>query len=175
MIREVDRLNRVITQLLEFARPLTMTRVPASLQSLIRHALKMVEGQAREKGIAIETDLPPEIGEIPIDADRISQVLMNLALNAIAATEAGGVLRATLARQDERRVRISIADTGVGIRKENLSRVFDPYFTKKPVGTGLGLPIVQKIVEAHGGEISLASEPGEGTTATVILQMTPPT
>ena len=100
---------------------------------------------------------------------------MNLALKAIAATEAGGVLRATLARQDERRVRISIADTGVGIRKENLSRVFDPYFTTKPVGTGLGLPIVQKIVEAHGGEISLASEPGEGTTATVILPMTPPT
>ncbi len=174
MIREVDRLNRVINQLLEFARPLTMTLVPASLQSLIRHALKTVEGQAREKGIAIETDLPPEIGEIPIDADRMSQVLMNLCLNAIAATEAGGTLRVVLDRQDDRSIRISIADTGAGIRKEDLSRVFDPYFTTKPTGTGLGLPIVQKIVEAHGGKILLASEPGEGTTATVILPLTHP-
>jgi two-component system sensor histidine kinase HydH len=172
MIREVDRLNRVINQLLEFARPLTMTLVPTSLQSLIRHTLKTVEGQAREKAIAIETDLSPEIGEIPIDADRISQVLMNLALNAIAATEAGGTLRITLARQDDRSIRISIVDTGAGIRKEDLPRVFDPYFTTKPTGTGLGLPIVQKIVEAHGGEILLASKPGEGTTATVILPMT---
>jgi two-component system sensor histidine kinase HydH len=133
----------------------------------------MVEGQAREKGIAIETDLPPEIGEIPVDADRINQVLMNLCLNAIAATEAGGTLRVSLARQDDRLIRISIADNGAGIRKEELSRVFDPYFTTKPSGTGLGLPIVQKIVEAHGGEILLASEPGKGTTATVLLPMQP--
>jgi two-component system sensor histidine kinase HydH len=174
MIREVDRLNRVISQLLEFARPLTMTIVPTSLQSLIRHTLNMVESQAREKGIAIETDLSPEVGEIPIDADRMSQVLMNLALNAIAATETGGTLRVSLGRHDDRSIRISIADTGAGIRKEDLTRVFDPYFTTKPTGTGLGLPIVQKIVEAHGGEILLASEPGEGTTATVILPMTPP-
>jgi two-component system sensor histidine kinase HydH len=150
-----------------------MTLVPASLQTLIRHALKMVEGQAREKGIAIETDLSPEIGEIPIDADRISQILMNLCLNAIAATEAGGTLRVTLGRQDDQRIRMSITDTGAGIRKEDLPRVFDPYFTTKPAGTGLGLPIVRKIVEAHGGEILLASEPGEGTTATVVLPMKP--
>jgi two-component system sensor histidine kinase HydH len=173
MISEVDRLNRVISQLLEFARPLTMTLAPASLQSLIRHVLKTVEGQARDKGIVFETDLPPEIGEFPIDADRISQVLMNLALNAIAAMEAGGILRIVLARQDDRSVRISITDTGCGIRKEDLPRVFDPYFTTKPAGTGLGLPIVEKIVGAHGGKILLASEPGEGTTATVILPIKP--
>ena len=136
---------------------------------MIRHALKMVEGQAREKGIGIEAELPPEIGEIPLDADRISQVLMNLFLNAFAAMEAGGTLRVSLARQDDRTIRISISDTGAGIRKEDLPRVFDPYFTTKPSGTGLGLPIVQKIVEAHGGEIALASEPGQGTTATVLL------
>lgn len=173
MISEVDRLNRVINQLLEFARPLTMTLAPASLQSLIRHTLKTVEGQAREKGIAVESDLPPEIEEIPIDADRISQVLMNLCLNAIAAMEAGGILRVALGRQDEERIRISIVDTGAGIRTEDLPRVFDPYFTTKQAGTGLGLPIVQKIVEAHNGKILLASEPGKGTTATVILPMKP--
>ena len=99
----------------------------------------------------------------------MSQVLMNLFLNAFAAMEAGGTLRVSLARQDDRMIRISVSDTGAGIRKEDLPRAFDPYFTTKPSGTGLGLPIVQKIVEAHGGEILLASEPGQGTTATVLL------
>jgi two-component system sensor histidine kinase HydH len=165
----VDRLNRVITQLLEFARPLTMNRVPTSLPQLIRHAVRTVEGQAHAKGIAIETALAPQIGEIPLDADRMSQVLLNLCLNAIAAMEAGGTLRVSLGWRDGRTVRIEIADTGSGIRAEDLPRVFDPYFTTKPSGTGLGLPIVQKVVEAHGGEVTLASEPGKGTTVTVLL------
>ncbi len=169
MINEVDRLNRVITQLLEFARPMPMNRLPTSIQTVIRHALKMVEGQARERGIIIEAELPPEIGEVSLDADRISQVLLNLFLNAIAAMEQGGLLRVSLKRRDDRTIRIAIADTGAGIRKEDLPRVFDPYFTTKPSGTGVGLPIVQKIVEAHGGEILLESEPGRGTTATLLL------
>ena len=169
MIREADRLNRVITQLLEFARPLTMDRVPTPLPAVIRHALKMVEGEARKKGVTLETDLSAEIGEVPLDADRMTQVFLNLCLNAIAAMEAGGVLRVSLARRDERTVRITVADTGIGIPKEDLPRVFDPYFTTRSSGTGLGLAIVHKIVEAHGGEVRLESEPGRGTTATILL------
>ncbi|MCG2739981.1 MAG: ATP-binding protein [Syntrophaceae bacterium] len=169
MIREVDRLNRVITQLLEFARPLTMHRVPTPLHALIRHALKMVEGEAQAKRITVETDISPEVNEIPLDADRMTQVLLNLFQNAITAMEAGGVLRISLDWRDEKGVRITVADTGIGIPKEALSRVFDPYFTTRPSGTGLGLAIVHKIVEAHGGEIRLESEPGRGTTATVLL------
>jgi len=171
MIREVDRLNRVITQLLEFARPLAMNRVPTLLSAVIRHALKMVEGEARNKAIALETDLPAEIGEspIPLDADRMTQVFLNLYQNALAAMEAGGTLRVSLARRDERTVRITIADTGSGIPKEDLPRVFDPYFTTRSSGTGLGLAIVHKIVEAHGGEVRLESEPGQGTMVTILL------
>ncbi|MDP2839324.1 MAG: ATP-binding protein, partial [Syntrophales bacterium] len=169
MIREVDRLNRVITQLLEFARPLTMHRVPTTLQAVIRHALKMVEGEAQAKRIVVETDLSVEVGEIPLDADRMTQVLLNLFQNAIGAMEAGGVLRISLDRRDEKGVRITVADTGIGIPREDLPRVFDPYFTTRPSGTGLGLAIVHKIVEAHGGEVRLESEPGRGTTATILL------
>jgi len=169
MIREVDRLNRVITQLLEFARPLTMDRVPTPLPAVIRHALKMVEGEAHRKGVALETDLSAEIGEVSLDADRMTQVFLNLCLNAISAMEAGGVLRVSLARRDERTVRITVADTGIGIPKKDLPRVFDPYFTTRSSGTGLGLAIVHKIVEAHGGEVRLESEPGKGTTATILL------
>ncbi|MDA8126444.1 MAG: ATP-binding protein [Deltaproteobacteria bacterium] len=173
MIKEVERLNRVISQLLEFARPLAMKLQPTSPRAVIRHTLHTVEGQAREKGIAVEADLPPEMGEIPLDADRMSQVLLNLYLNALAAMEGGGALRVALAPGDDGTVRITIADTGAGIRREDLSRVFDPYFTTKPAGTGLGLPIVQKIVEAHGGEVQIASEPGKGTTVTILLPTRP--
>jgi two-component system sensor histidine kinase HydH len=169
MISEVDRLNRVITQLLEFARPMTMNLLSTSIGTVIRHTLRTVEGQARERGILIEAELPPEIGEIPLDADRMSQVLLNLFLNAIAAMDPGGILRVSLGRRDSRTIRIAITDTGAGIRKEDLPRVFDPYFTTKPSGTGVGLPIVQKIIEAHGGEILLESEPGRGTSATILL------
>lgn len=168
MIHEVDRLNRVITQLLEFARPLTMDRVPTVLSAVIRHTLKMVEGEAHRKGVSLTTDLSSEVGEILLDADRMTQVFLNLYLNAIAAMDAGGTLRVSLARQDER-VRITVADTGVGIPKADLPRVFDPYFTTRSSGTGLGLAIVHKIVEAHGGEVRLESEPGRGTTAVILL------
>ena len=173
MIKEVDRLNRVISQLLEFARPLAMKLQPTSPKALLRHTLHTVEGQAREKGIAIETEFPPEMGEIPLDADRFSQVLLNLYLNALAAMEGSGTLRVALAPRDDRTIRITVTDTGAGIKKEDLPRVFDPYFTTKPTGTGLGLPIVQKIVEAHGGEIQLVSEPGKGTTVTIVLPTGP--
>jgi two-component system sensor histidine kinase HydH len=173
MIREVDRINRVITQLLEFARPMAMNRTPASLQSLIRHSLRTVEGQAREKGVSIESDLPPEIGPVSLDSDRIGQVLLNLCLNSLAAMETGGTLRVSLGRAGRQTIRIDIADTGAGIRKEDLPRVFDPYFTTKPSGTGLGLAIVHRIVEAHGGEIRIESETGRGTTVTLLLPEAP--
>jgi two-component system sensor histidine kinase HydH len=170
MIREVDRLNRVISQLLEFARPVAMDLKPTSLSALVRHALKLVESEARKKEIVIETELDAGIGESPLllDADRMTQVFLNLCLNAIAAMGAGGVLRITLERRGNR-IRILFADTGVGIPGEDLPRVFDPYFTTRPSGTGLGLAIVRKIVEAHGGEVRLESEPGRGTTAVVTL------
>ncbi len=172
MIREVDRLNRVITQLLEFARPLTINRAPMLLSAVIRHALRMVDGDARAKEIVVETDLSPDIGEIPLDADRMTQVFLNLFQNAITSMAKGGVLRVSLGRRgrrDEKTVCVTVADTGIGIPEEDLHRVFDPYFTTRPSGTGLGLAIVQKIVEGHGGEVRLESEPGRGTKATVLL------
>jgi two-component system, NtrC family, sensor histidine kinase HydH len=99
----------------------------------------------------------------------MTQVFLNLCLNAIEAMDMGGVLRISLSFQDEQTIRITVADTGIGIPKEDLHRVFDPYFTTRSSGTGLGLAIVHKIVEAHGGEVHLESEPGKGTTATILL------
>ncbi|MBN2124815.1 MAG: PAS domain-containing protein [Deltaproteobacteria bacterium] len=170
MIQEVDRLNRVISQLLEFARPMELVKRPLSVQTVIQHALRMVEGQARDEGVEIQTHLPPDAVEVSADADKLQQVFLNLYLNAIQAMEGGGELSVDLSGEtDSGRIRIRIRDTGSGIVKEDLVHVFDPYFTTKQSGTGLGLAIVHRIIEAHNGEIRIESEPGEGTEVTILL------
>jgi len=173
MIQEVDRLNRVITQLLEFARPPVIQKKRTSLQSLLQHSLKMIERQASAKQIQVLSHLPPEIKEIDLDPDGVNQVLLNLYLNAIEAMDQGGTLSVSLSLdQGSRRVKISVSDTGAGIGKEDLDHVFDPYFTTKQSGTGLGLAIVHKIIEAHRGEVRVESEVGRGTVVTVLLPAT---
>ena len=170
MVQEVERLNRVIDQLLELARPMTILKKPTSLHTLIENSLKMIEGQAQEKNIKISTSLSPEIQDISIDPDRINQVLLNLYLNALEAMEQGGTLLVELSwDESSQRTKIVVSDTGVGITKEDLARIFDPYFTTKQSGTGLGLAIVHNIIDSHGGEVKIESDRGRGTTATILL------
>jgi len=166
LIQEVDRLNRVITQLLEFARPLTLRQVPVDLAEAAERALQVISGEARKKGISLETRIPRDLPKVPADPDRLQQVFLNLYLNALAAMESGGVLTTAASAAPDGTVRVQVTDTGAGIPEEDLGRVFDPYYTTKQSGTGLGLAIVHKIVEAHGGDIRLESEPGRGTTVT---------
>ena len=174
MIQEVDRLNRVIGQLLEFARPMAIQKKRADLQSLIRHSLKLVDKQAQAKEIQVETTLPPEVGPLSVDPDRLNQVFLNLFLNAIEAMDKGGTLSVTLSKDTETPgVRITVTDTGVGISENHLEHIFDPYFTTRQAGTGLGLAIVHKIIESHQGEVKVESEVGKGTTVTVLLPGSP--
>ena len=170
MIQEVDRLNRVITQLLEFARPLEVIKKPASIRPLMQLSLKIIEREAQSKNIRITTKFSPEINEVHIDQDRFNQVLLNLYLNAVEAMEDGGVLSVALSRKDDtQKVRITVSDTGAGIKKEDMVHIFDPYFTTKQSGTGLGLAIVHKIIESHKGEVKIESEFGKGTTVMITL------
>lgn len=170
MVQEVERLNRVIGQLLEFARPMEIQKKSTPIHTVIQDSLKMIEKDAEKKGITIKTRLSPEITQVSLDSDRINQVLLNLYLNAIEAMGQGGMLGIDLSR-DERsaRIKIAVSDTGVGIKGENLDHIFDPYFTTKQSGTGLGLAIVHKIIESHKGEVRVESEPGKGTTVTILL------
>jgi two-component system sensor histidine kinase HydH len=170
MIQEVERLDRVIGQLLEFARPSTLKirRVPVA--DLIQHSLKLIEGDARAAGIEVTSQVPSDLNSIPMDRDRMSQVLLNLYLNSIQAMNEGGALEVNVARDaDTKRMKIIVADNGRGMDPADQERVFDPYFTTKSDGTGLGLAIVHRIMEAHGGEIEVRSELGRGTTVTLIL------
>jgi len=169
MIQEVERLNRVIGQLLEFSRPLILNRKEAAIEPILRHAMKMIEIQALEKGVSLEVDFGRMVPDLLLDSDRMTQVFLNLTLNALNAMEKGGTLSLRVTQSGDRTVRVDISDTGTGIGKEELGRIFDPYFTTRPSGTGLGLPIAQRIVEAHGGEILVSSEPGRGTVFSVLL------
>jgi two-component system sensor histidine kinase HydH len=170
MIQEVERLDRVIGQLLEFARPSTLKIKPVRVTDLIRHSLKLIEGDARTKGVEVKADLPANLPQALMDADRMNQVLLNLYLNAIQAMDGGGVLQVTVSRDDSRKLTtITVSDNGRGIEAADQERIFDPYFTTKSDGTGLGLAIVHKILDAHGGSIKVRSQKGAGTTVTMTL------
>ncbi len=170
MIQEVDRLNRVVGQLLEFAKPVPVKPKPVSLQALLNDSIKLIRDRAAEKNISIQTQNNTRMDEVRIDPDRINQVLLNLYLNAIDSMESGGELKVEISSDGQRRnVIIQVSDTGRGISRENLSKIFEPYFTTKSTGTGLGLAIAHNIVEAMGGKITVVSDKEVGTTFTVAL------
>ena len=170
MIQEVDRLNRVVGQLLEFARPISMKTRRISLQTLLKDSVKLIEDRAVEKNISVHTQCSVPVDEAWGDPDRINQILLNLYLNAIEAMESGGELKVGFASDgDGRQLIITVSDTGCGINPENLSQIFDPYFTTKSSGTGLGLAIAHNVLEAMGGSIKVESKPEMGTTFKITI------
>lgn len=163
MIDEVERLNRVISQLIEFARPLQLKREKTYFPDLIQHALSLIAADAKKNQVTITTDMPSDLPFAEVDSDKVKQVLLNIFLNSLAAMKNGGSLTIKLARE-KNNIAVIVSDTGTGIDKNDLPHIYDPYFTSKPAGTGLGLAVVQKIMEAHGGTINVESGSGEGTT-----------
>jgi len=162
MIAETERLNRVISQLIEFARPLVLKREPADLEDLVRQSVRLVKAEAEQNAVAVEIQAEEGLSRAEVDPDKVRQVLLNIFLNALAAMPKGGRLSVALNRRDDD-VEIAVSDTGEGIRQENLPRIYDPYYTSKPAGTGLGLAVAQKIMDAHGGAIEVESREGAGT------------
>ena len=192
MVQEVERLNRVISDLIGLARPSDIAPRPVDAGFLVRHVLRLVRQDAAHRGVAVRVEpdgmngpdgmvgagpdgVGPQTG-VPralLDPDRFSQALLNVFLNALEAMPSGGELAVRLAAAPGNRIAVSVRDTGTGIAPEHLATIFDPYFTTKSQGTGLGLAIVHKIVEAHGGEVSLRSAPGQGTEVTFLLPAEP--
>ena len=171
IIEEVERLNRVITQLIEFARPLELKKERISLGNLIGHAMKLMEAEAEKNNISVSLNAPGDVPPADVDPDKVKQVLLNILLNAVAAMKNGGRLAITL-KQEKGSVLIEVMDSGMGIAAADLPRIYDPYFTSKPAGTGLGLAVVQKIMEAHGGRIIVESMEGRGTTVALFFPIT---
>jgi two-component system sensor histidine kinase HydH len=169
MVQEVDRLNRVITELLDFARPSDLKKELTDIGELISRSIKLIQQDASNKNIKIEVDTADDLCPVWIDPDRLAQCLLNLYLNAVQAMHTGGRLTVKCSEHSAEYVEIVVSDTGRGIAPADLNKIFDPYFTTKKKGTGLGLAIVYKIIEAHGGSISVLSVLNKGTTFTLLI------
>jgi two-component system sensor histidine kinase HydH len=166
MIAETERLNRVISQLIEFARPLELKKEQTNLADLVRQTIRLVNAEAGKNAVEIDVKAGEDLPLADIDPDKIKQVLLNIFLNALSAMPDGGRLSVEMAAQKDF-MDVMVSDTGSGIKEEDLPRIYDPYFTSKPAGTGLGLAVVQKIMDAHGGVIQMESKAGSGTKVTL--------
>jgi two-component system sensor histidine kinase HydH len=174
MVREVDRLNRVITELLDFARPKEIRREPQSLEDILEHTLRLLETELARKSVKLEKDYEENLPPIPADRDRLAQAFLNLLLNSLEAIEKEGTIGIHLGKETRNGrpyLTVSITDTGRGIPADDLEKIFEPFFSTKRKGTGLGLAIVHQIVEAHKGEIRVRSRKGQGTTFSIFLPM----
>ncbi len=175
LIAEADRLNRVVSQLLDFAKPGAMKLAHANINELITHALRLADADVRAKAIRVSFAENKTLPLIPINAERFTQALLNLFLNAVQAMEPGGRLEISASLTDDgNSCAICIKDDGKGMTQEVQSSIFTPYFTTKASGTGLGLAIVQQIIERHGGGISVNSAPGAGSSFTLRIPVQKP-
>jgi two-component system, NtrC family, sensor histidine kinase HydH len=165
---EVDRANSLITRFLHFARPLELRADTADLAQTIDRTIANVEREI--SGISIYKNYAPEIPPFRFDAELMERVLYNLILNAAQASPEGGTVTVKT-RAADGTAEISVIDRGAGIDGENLNKIFNPFFTTKPQGVGLGLAIVAKIVDEHGGKISVESETGRGSVFRVQVPM----
>lgn len=165
MICEVDRLNRVISDLLDFARPKEPQLALHSMVEILQHALKLVESDLKSRNIKASFSSMTDLPLVQVDRDQMTQVFLNLFLNALEAMGPEGELTIAVGSDKDRgQIEVRISDTGTGISAENLPKIFDPFFTTKKKGTGLGLALVYRILEAHGGEIRVESQEDKGTT-----------
>jgi len=168
LVEEVERLNRSIGELLEYAKPAQLNRELVSIQDIIEKTVSLVQVDAESYGIVISLEPGDNLAQVQVDIDKMNQVFLNLFLNAIQAMENGGRLLVRT-EQSESSVVITVSDSGVGIEPENLNKIFDPYYTTKNDGTGLGLAMSSKIVEEHDGWLEVSSVPGENTVVRVVL------
>jgi len=176
MVNETNRINRVISELLDFAGTTSLRKEVRSCREMIDYSFRLVQCDTAARGIHMECSVEPEAFEMEADPDRFAQILLNLYLNAFQAMEEGGTLRVD-ASLSNGQVEIRVSDTGAGIPPEHLPHIFDPYFTTKPKGVGLGLANVHKLVEAHGGTIEAQSTVSKGTAITLRFPVSqrPPT
>jgi two-component system NtrC family sensor kinase len=178
VIAETTRVGRIVSDLLSFSRRSRPQHAAADLNRIVRTTLSLVSHKLKLLNIEVETDLAEDLPQLSCDASQIQQVVVNLVLNGAEAMQSKAqgrlALRTRVSEQRESAI-LEVSDTGEGIPAENLSKVFDPFFTTKPEGkgVGLGLAVAYGIIQSHGGEVDVHSQPGQGTTFTVTLPVHP--
>ena len=171
---EISQINRIVTDLLQTARPHPPEIRRSDLNTTVEHAIMLARQQALSKPIQIEFRKQPSLPEVEHDSDQIHQVLLNLLINSMQAIEGAGKINVEVEQQGKSAA-IIVSDTGRGIAPEHLPNIFRPFYTTKGNGTGLGLSLARRIVEDHQGRIHVSSSPGQGTRFVVILPLERPT
>ena len=165
---EIDRLNKIIVDFLFAVRPISMEIETVNLNKQLENFVEFIKPELERKKLSLDTKFANNIPDLLLDSKLLKQILINLAQNAIAATEEGGKINiSTLIKNDS--VLLCFADSGIGMDKETQNRIFEPYYTTKVTGTGLGLTMVYKIIKEFGGNIDVKSEVGKGTIFTISL------
>jgi signal transduction histidine kinase len=173
ILSEVDRTNSLISRFLEFARPMTLRLEATDLASIIDRAVAQVAREQTNGNVPVYTNYSPDIRPVPIDGELMERVVYNLVINAVQASPPGAAVTVKT-RPSNGNVEIAVIDRGNGIDPKQIENVFNPFFTTKPNGVGLGLAIVSKIVDEHGGKMIVESQPGEGSIFHVFLPAKPP-
>jgi len=167
---EINRLDYIVTQFLQAIRPAPLQLKMVSLNAVVEKTLELLRPEIENRGVAVKTKLARNLTATPADATQLQQVLVNLVKNAMQAMTTGGSLNLQTGETSDD-VWLSVSDTGGGIPQEQINRIFEPFYTTKKKGTGLGLMIVQRIVRAHNGRIELESNVGRGTTFRIWLPL----
>ena len=165
---EITRLDSIINQFLRALRPMPLETRPENINAIVEESVRFLEAEIADRNILVEQELRPGLPLLEVDRNQLKQAFYNIIKNAFQAMKSEGILRIRT-DMDDQFVCISFADTGGGISPDHMSSVFEPYFTTKAKGSGLGLMIVRRIVRAHGGEIDLVSTEGVGLTLTIRL------
>lgn len=165
---EIDRLNRIVVDFLFAVRPMDIAPINDDIVAVLKELVEFMHVEVETAGIAMSVEYGKNIPLLPFDRRYIKQALLNLVKNAAAAMPDGGKLRLAIELVGEE-VRIRVSDSGIGIPEDKLGKIFEPYFTTKENGTGLGLTLTYKIIKEHGGDIAVVSRPGQGTTFTITL------
>ena len=171
IIDEVNGLNKLTTEFLDFARPMQLELKPTSVNTVVDKTLQLMSVHITDNNVVVKENLDESVPDVQADMDQLEQVLRNIIINALQAMPGGGVLTLETGRAPGGGAYMSVTDTGIGIPKEKLDRIFLPFVTTKTKGTGLGLSVVQKIVENHGGKIELTSEVDKGSTFKIVLPL----
>ena len=171
-LTEVERISRLLNDLLDFSRPAPPQRDPTDLNDVVEQVARLLEAEARRDDVLVRSDLDPALPPVVLDDGQIKQVLMNVFLNAIEASGAGGRVEITThveGEPGERMCVVTVADSGPGISDDHVAQIFDPFFTTKATGNGLGLFIARQIMAEHGGRIAPAPRDGGGTVFSIHL------
>jgi len=166
--QEITRINRIVSDLLQTARPHPPKVRKSDLNTTVEHAVMLGRQQALSKSTEITLRKDPTLPEVEHDSDQIHQVVLNLLLNAVQSIEGNGYVTVKVGSRDDCAT-ISVTDTGRGMSPQQVTQIFRPFFTTKPTGTGLGLSLVSRIIDEHDGRIQVTSEPDKGSTFEVQL------